>query len=67
MEAILKFDLSDPDQRREHMRCLKAEDMAIVLFDLRELFFKSDDNKITGKQFVEALESQAIIIEEIIQ
>lgn len=66
MKAQLTFDLSDPDDIREHMRCIKSEDMAIALFDLRELFFASNDNKITGQQFVEILESRNIRIEEII-
>lgn len=32
--AILKFDLNDPDDKREHFRCLKSLDMAIVLFEI---------------------------------
>ena len=34
MEAILKFNLDNPDDKIEHMRCVKATDMAIVLFEI---------------------------------
>ena len=34
MKAKLKFDLTDYDDRIEHERCLKATDMAIVLWEL---------------------------------
>jgi hypothetical protein len=34
MKAKLKFDLTDYDDRIEHERCLKATDMALVLWEL---------------------------------
>jgi len=34
MEAILKFNLDNPDDTIAHMRCVKATDMAIVLFEI---------------------------------
>lgn len=34
MKAILKFNLDDPDDRMEHERCIKATDMALVLWEL---------------------------------
>ena len=34
MVAKLEFDLDDIDDRMEHMRCVKATDMAIVLFEI---------------------------------
>lgn len=34
MKAILKFNLEFPDEQKAHLRCVKATDMAIVLFDL---------------------------------
>jgi len=37
MEAILKFDLNEPDDVRNHMRCIKALDMACVLWEIRNL------------------------------
>ena len=34
MEAILKFNLDNPDDKIEHMRCIKATDMAICLWEI---------------------------------
>lgn len=34
LQAILKFHLEFPDQRKAHMRCVKSTDMAIVLFEI---------------------------------
>lgn len=36
MEANLKFDLDNPDDRMEHMRCVKATDMALMLWDIKQ-------------------------------
>lgn len=35
MKAKLEFDLDDPDDKRAHLRCVKATDMAIMLWDIR--------------------------------
>ena len=35
MKATLEFDLNDHDQRMEHMRCIKATDMALALWDIQ--------------------------------
>ena len=35
MKATLEFDLDNPDDRIEQLRCLKSLDMAIVLFDIQ--------------------------------
>lgn len=32
MKATLSFDLDDSDDRRAHLRCVKAEDMALLLW-----------------------------------
>jgi hypothetical protein len=34
MKATLKFDLSDPDDRMDHLRAIKSTNMAIVLFEI---------------------------------
>lgn len=34
MKAILKFNLEFPDEQKAHLRCVKATDMTLVLFDL---------------------------------
>jgi hypothetical protein len=36
MEAILKFNLDNPDDKMEHMRCIKATDMALMLWDIKQ-------------------------------
>ena len=34
MKATLEFNLDNPDDKIDHMRCVKATDMAIVLFEI---------------------------------
>jgi len=36
MKANLKFDLDNPEDRVEHMRCVKATDMALMLWDIKQ-------------------------------
>ena len=36
MKATLKFDLDNPDDKMEHMRCVKATDMALMLWDIKQ-------------------------------
>ena len=36
MEAILKFNLDNADDKMEHMRCVKATDMALMLWDIKQ-------------------------------
>ena len=35
MEAILKFDLNDIDDKLSHLRCVKSLNMACLLFDIQ--------------------------------
>ena len=51
MEAILKFDLSDPDDREDHARCVKATNMALVLWQLYFNEKKSLENKLGEKEY----------------
>jgi len=44
MKATLEFNLEDPDERIEHLRCLKALDMALFIWDLNKLHTNSQDN-----------------------
>jgi hypothetical protein len=37
MKAILEFNLEDPEDAQRHLRCIKALDMACVLFDLKHI------------------------------
>ena len=36
MKAKLEFDLDNPDDRMGHMRCVKATDMALMLWDIKQ-------------------------------
>lgn len=51
MEAILKFNLTDPDDVTSHLRCIKATDMAIALWQIRmlrkELEWMEDQKELT--------------------
>jgi hypothetical protein len=37
MKARLEFDLNEPDDIKNHLRCIKALDMALVLWELRNI------------------------------
>jgi hypothetical protein len=45
MEATLKFNLDDFDDRIAHLRCVKSLDMCLVLFELRKSFSEME-NKV---------------------
>jgi hypothetical protein len=51
MKAILEFDLNDPDDMRNHLRCIKATDMALALWHIRmmrrELEWMEDQKELT--------------------
>lgn len=51
MKAILEFDLNDPVDIENHLRCIKATDMAIALWHIRmmrkELEHMEDVNELT--------------------
>lgn len=36
VKAILEFNLDEPDDALAHMRCIKALDMALVIFSFKE-------------------------------
>lgn len=46
MKAILEFDLSDYDDRNNHMRCLKSNQMASALFDISYNAFRDIENQL---------------------
>ena len=37
MKATLEFNLDDPDDSINHMRCIKSLDMACVLFEINNI------------------------------
>jgi len=46
MKATLSFNLEDPDDRRAHLRCVKAEDMAQILWDIQFRVLESSMDKV---------------------
>ncbi len=68
MKAILKFDLDDPEDARAHLRCVKALNMAIVLFDLVYNFRKQSDENMDElyRLINEELENAGLNIDELI-
>lgn len=49
-KAILEFDLNDPDDRMEYMRCNKSLDMALALWELCHNTKKGLGYSMEGKQ-----------------
>lgn len=64
MNATLTFDLSDPDGQREHLRCCKALDMALVLWEIQHRLRDHIDEHLTTNQEHDGAE---IVIERINQ
>ena len=62
MEAILKFDLNDPDERQEFKRVNKSLELALALCYID----KMQMTKKQRTQFLEILDSYNINLEEII-
>lgn len=48
MTATLSFNLDDFDDRMAHLRCVKALDMALLLFEIEQLIFscRTSDEQI---------------------
>jgi len=47
MTATLTFNLNDFDDRQAHMRCVKALDMALVLWEIDTRLSRSTDDIIS--------------------
>lgn len=80
MKARLEFNLDDKEDERAHKRCVKALDMACVLFELQSNLFRSVDSYIEQfnpsaeetKEFIMEringlIEENAIVIEDLIE
>jgi hypothetical protein len=48
-KATLEFNLNDPDDRMEYMRCNKSLDMALALWEIRYNTKKSIGYALEGK------------------
>ena len=49
MEAILKFNLNDPDDKMAHLRCVKSLDMALALWEISSNL-KSHSERVAESQ-----------------
>ena len=47
-KATLTFDISDPDDRMEHLAAVKSRDMAIVLWDISHNLKKECHQQVEG-------------------
>jgi len=73
MKAILKFDLDNIEDEKDHMRCMKSSDMACFIWELKHNFWrkwKHDDTDFTLDNYMEALhdlmEEHNVHIDELI-
>jgi hypothetical protein len=65
MEAILKFNLDDKEDKKAHLRCIKSLDMAIAIFKIREYTFKSEKN-VSSEFIFDVLKESNIDLEDLI-
>lgn len=61
MKAKLTFDLSDPDQRREHLRCVKSLDMARALWEIatnakKNCYREAEAREMKGEENVDQVD-----------
>jgi|688.fasta_scaffold1552919_1 hypothetical protein len=81
MKAILEFDLDNRDDRMAHLRCVKSEDMAWVLFEIMSNLrkkvefevesFEADSTPSDGvyaafRRIHELCDSKGIVIDDLI-
>jgi len=64
MKAQLNFDMDDPDDRMDHLRCVKSLDMALVLWELNCNSKKGFENKISLSPEMNAYDVLDMIFEE---
>lgn len=67
MKAVLKFNLNKPDEAVEHLRCIKAVDLAIVLFHIQRNLKKEMVNNLTSDEYIEGVEDTIHRINELIE
>jgi len=73
MKAILTFNLDDPDDRMAHLRCVKAINLALALFDIEGYLRgkeKYDGCEISGEtreQLYEIMNKYDITLDNLMQ
>ena len=65
MKAKLIFDLTDSDDRMEHGCCVKAGDMALVLWNLVYNSKKELERRIDGNDKLSAYDTLDMVFEKI--
>ncbi len=51
MKAILEFDLDNPEEEQSHLRCIKAKDMAIAIWEVIHNNKHLNDAQIVEKMY----------------
>lgn len=49
-KAILEFDLTDPDDRIDHLRAVKSQDMALMIWEILYNAKKDFTRDLEGKE-----------------
>jgi len=52
MKATLEFDLNDADDKMAHIRCVKATDMALVLWEIQMNLNKNMNDRQTAVEWL---------------
>lgn len=56
-KGIIKFDMSDQDDRKAHLRCFKSLDMALVLWTfMRQTRKEFENNTMSSEEFYAGVE-----------
>jgi len=59
MKATIEFNLTDPDEARYHLRCIKSLDMACVLWEIRnmrkELEWMEEQGELSSESVMDKL------------
>lgn len=63
MKATLKFDLSDPEERKEHLRCTSSTIMAIALWEIHHNLRRRLEMLIPDEQIDKVIEEINDIID----
>ena len=53
MKAVIEFDLDDADDRQAHLRCIKALDMSIAIWNVVHNNKHLNDAEIVEKMYSE--------------
>ncbi len=65
MIAKIEFDLNEPEERMEHLRCLKALDMACVLFQVQYNLKRTLESEIETSTITNPYEVLDIVFQKI--